>query len=319
MTGVRAPLVAGVGGGVGTTTVAAGLHGRDGGRARVDEADVLVCRDTLESLDRAAAVLDRAGPDPRPVLTVTLDGARLPRGPLRDRVLLLEEETSGVLLLPRVRHWRTLPDPLAEAAALLVEPAEQLPRALRPYAAALRELAVAVAESGRLRRGGTSAGGGQVRGTSPGTARPPDPPAPPGPVRGAASPHRPRIGARPPLMQPGPTAAAPAAGGHTPDHHPAGGHAAGAHPAGGPMAGAPPTGGSPTAGSSTHEPPTRRVSVSGPATGGPPTGGSPQRGVRIVAVSPRGGPVATAPVRSPRAGATSGWPAAPAEWTERAG
>jgi hypothetical protein len=148
-------VVAGVGGGVGTTTVAAGLRGHDSGRVsgrRPDGSpDILVCRGTIDSLRRAAAVLDEAGTETPPVLAVTLAG-RVPRGPLRARLELLEADTAALVLLPHVRRWCTLADPLAEAAQLLVEPVAQLPRPLRAYAAALRELVAAVAASGRLAR-----------------------------------------------------------------------------------------------------------------------------------------------------------------------
>ena len=154
MSAMRAPVVAGVGGGVGTTTVAVGLRGHDSGRVsghRPDgPLDILVCRGTLDSVRRAAAVLDEAGPEP-PVLAVTLAG-RVPRGPLRARLELLEPDAAALVLLPHVRRWGTLTDPLAEAAQLLVEPVAQLPRPLRAYAAALRELVAAVAASGRLAR-----------------------------------------------------------------------------------------------------------------------------------------------------------------------
>ena len=59
--GMRVPVVAGVGGGVGTTTVAVGLRGHDGGRVAGRRPDILVCRDTLDSVQRAAAALDPAG------------------------------------------------------------------------------------------------------------------------------------------------------------------------------------------------------------------------------------------------------------------
>jgi hypothetical protein len=149
VSGLRAPVVAGVGGGVGTTTLAVGLRGHDGARERVDTADILACRGTLDSLARAAEALDHAGPGPRPVLAVTLDGARA-RGALRARLELLGAGSDAVVLLPHVRRWRTLADPVAEVASLLREPIDRLPRPLRAYAAALRELAGAVATSGRL-------------------------------------------------------------------------------------------------------------------------------------------------------------------------
>jgi hypothetical protein len=146
---MRVPVVGGVGGGVGTTTVAVGLRGHDAGRVRAARPDILVCRATLDSLRRAAAVLDPACPAPPPVLAVTLT-ARTPHRPLRAQLDLLDAEAAGLVLLPHVPRWCTLVDPLAEAAQLLVEPATRLPRPLRAYAAALRELVAAVAASGRL-------------------------------------------------------------------------------------------------------------------------------------------------------------------------
>ena len=165
MTGLRAPVVAGVGGGVGTTALAVALRGIDGGRERVDTADILACRGTPDSLARAADALQHAGPGPRPVLAVTLDGGRA-RGVLRARLELLGSDTA-VVLLPHVRRWRTLADPVADLSSLLREPVDRLPRPLRAYAAALRELAGAVATSGRLHTRAPSAvraGGPRVAG-----------------------------------------------------------------------------------------------------------------------------------------------------------
>jgi hypothetical protein len=178
VTGMRAPVVGGVGGGVGTTTLALALRGRDGGNTGV--ADVLVCRATVDSLRRAAAVLERAGPAPRPVLAVTLDGARLPRGPVRARLRTLEPQASAVVLLPHVRMWRTADEPSTQAVTLLVEPVERVPWALQAYATAVHDLAAAVVACGRLQ-----------------TERPRPDAAPGHPVRGAGAgvgdaPRRPR-------------------------------------------------------------------------------------------------------------------------------
>jgi hypothetical protein len=150
VTAMRAPVVAGVGGGVGTTTVAAALRGHDAGPLTAGWPDILVCRGTLDSLRRAAAVLQNADPDAFPVLAVTLDAARAARRPIRAHLELLEPDLGALVVLPYVRRWPTLPDPVAEAAHLLEEPADRLPRPLRGYAAALRELVEAVTASGRL-------------------------------------------------------------------------------------------------------------------------------------------------------------------------
>lgn len=151
MTAMRAPVVAGVGGGVGTTTVAAALRGHDAGRVTVGWwPDILVCRGTLDSLRRAAAVLETADPEAFPVLAVTLDAVRSARRPIRAHLERLEPDLGALVVLPYIRRWATLADPLAEAAHLLSEPADRLPRPLRAYAAVLRELVEAVTESGRL-------------------------------------------------------------------------------------------------------------------------------------------------------------------------
>ena len=151
VTAMRAPVVAGVGGGVGTTTVAAALRGHDAGRVTAGWwPDILVCRGTLDSLRRAAAILETADPEAFPVLAVTLDAARAARRPIRAHLERLEPDLGALVVLPYVRRWATLLDPVAEAAHLLAEPADRLPRPLRMHAAALRELVEAVTASGRL-------------------------------------------------------------------------------------------------------------------------------------------------------------------------
>ncbi|WP_214368067.1 hypothetical protein [Pseudonocardia sp. H11422] len=152
MTGLRAPVVAGVAGGVGTTTVAVALRGHDAGRAVDTRVDVVVCRCTGDSLRRAARVADRFGHGSRPVLAVTADGAVPTRGPLHARLRMIEPQFAAVVVLPRVGRWRELTDPLAEAAGLLAQPVDGLPRPLRSYVTALRRLATSIAATGRLRQ-----------------------------------------------------------------------------------------------------------------------------------------------------------------------
>jgi hypothetical protein len=147
---MRRPVVAGVGGGVGTTTLAVALRGRDGGREALGRADILACRGTADSLARVADALDRPWPGARPVVAVTLGPRRLDRGPFRARLDLLDRAAEAVVLLPHVARWQTLADPLADAVGLLADPSERRSRSLRAYAAALHELAAAVVASGRL-------------------------------------------------------------------------------------------------------------------------------------------------------------------------
>lgn len=148
----RVPVVAGVGGGVGTTTVAAALHARDAGVCAGTAVDVLVCRATGESLRRAAALV-RALPGRAPVLAVTADLAVPGRGPVAARLRMVAADVAAVVVLPPVRRWRALADPVVEAATLLGCAPGGMPRPLRAYAAALRDLARAVAEDGRLADG----------------------------------------------------------------------------------------------------------------------------------------------------------------------
>lgn len=148
MSALRAPVVAGVAGGVGTSTVAAALRGRDAERD-VERADIVVCHLTGDSLRKVARLAETLPAGARPVLAVTAaPGAA--RGPLAVRLRLLEPRFAGVVVLPHVGAWRELADPLAEAAVVLGKPAERLSRPLRGYADGLRALAAAVAASGRL-------------------------------------------------------------------------------------------------------------------------------------------------------------------------
>lgn len=145
---MRTPVIAGTAGGVGTTTLAAALHAHDAGRSIGPHVDVLVCRGTADSLRRAEELL-RTLDDLCPVLAVTADSLGIHRR-LQGRLQTVQQLAASVVVLPPVTRWRTLADPIAEAASLLGQPPEMLPRALRGYADALRALAAAVIASGRL-------------------------------------------------------------------------------------------------------------------------------------------------------------------------
>ncbi|WP_433505663.1 hypothetical protein ACQP04_03670 [Pseudonocardia halophobica] len=150
MTGFRPPSVAGVSGGVGATTLALALHGQDCGTGAGIEADIVVCRSSAESLDRAVRIADLFDPTAvPPVLAVTVDGAER-RHP--ERLDELGPGWAAVVLVPHVGRWRGIVDPYREAAGLLGTPRDRLPRALRPYLDAVTRLARAVADSGRLGR-----------------------------------------------------------------------------------------------------------------------------------------------------------------------
>lgn len=140
------PSVAGVAGGVGATTVATAIGATDCGVFTGRAVDVLVCRATGDSLVRAAraAQLVIADGHGRPVLAVTAADTAGPSRPMTARLRLLEPHAAAVVVLPHVRRWRELAVPLDEVRSLLTRPLTELPRPLRRYAAALRELAQAV-------------------------------------------------------------------------------------------------------------------------------------------------------------------------------
>lgn len=146
MSRLRVPLVAGAGPGAGTTTVAAALHARDGGPCE-GAADVLVCGSDAQSLRRVATF---AVASPPPLLAIVLaPGTTVPP---RGRLRALDMRFGATVLLPDVGRWRGRTDAAGEAAAVLGQPAEHLPRELRAYAAALRLLTSALLRAGQLER-----------------------------------------------------------------------------------------------------------------------------------------------------------------------
>ena len=151
---IRAPWVAGVGGGVGTSTVAAAVGGRDRGVFTGRGVDVLVCRSTGESLIRATraapcVAADGLGP---PVLAVSHDARTGLSRPTAARLRLVEPHAAAVVLLPFVPRWREVASPLDEARDLLTRSPTGLPRPLREYAAAIGRLAAAITASPRFHR-----------------------------------------------------------------------------------------------------------------------------------------------------------------------
>ena len=139
----RAPSVAGVAGGVGTTTIARALAGVDRGVFTGRPVDVLVCRATADSLVRAAraAYLISSQQHRRPVLAVNTADPAGPSRPSVARMRLLEPHTAGVVVLPYVRRWRDLATPLQDVTGLLARPVTELPRPLRRFATAVHALA----------------------------------------------------------------------------------------------------------------------------------------------------------------------------------
>ena len=134
---MRAPIVTGVAGGVGTRTVAFALGVSARAPGRHCPCDVLVCRPTLHSVGLAerhlSAVTDR------PVLAVTGDSAGIPR-PVRAKLRMIEAYTETVVHLPHVPRWRELTNPYAEASQLTWQDTAEVAKHLRAYQAALRRL-----------------------------------------------------------------------------------------------------------------------------------------------------------------------------------
>lgn len=136
------PTVAGVAGGVGTSTVATAIGAFDRGLFTGRGVDVLVCRATGDSLIRAGRAaqlcIDESGHPP--VLAVTAIGGSGPSRPVTARLRLVEPHACAVVVLPYVKRWRELAAPLDDVRGLLAVTPAELPRPLRSYAAALREL-----------------------------------------------------------------------------------------------------------------------------------------------------------------------------------
>lgn len=134
--------VAGVAGGVGTSTLAAAMGARDRGVFVGRAVDVLVCRATGDSLIRAghAAQLITQTTGRKPIVAVTAADASGPSRPVTARLRLLEPHTSAVVVLPFIRRWRDVTAPLEEARALFAVPRTDLPRPLRRYAVAVQSL-----------------------------------------------------------------------------------------------------------------------------------------------------------------------------------
>ncbi len=134
--------VAGVSGGVGTTTLAAAIDGVDRGVFVGRPVDVLVCRGTAESLQRAgrAAQLQTDATGRSPLLAVTTtDGHGMSRA-VSARLRLTSAYTSNVVTVPWVRRWQESTTHLQDARSVLGAGPGELPRALRSYARAVGDI-----------------------------------------------------------------------------------------------------------------------------------------------------------------------------------
>lgn len=124
------PRVAGVSGGVGTSTLAFALGGCDLGVFAGRPADVVVCRGTVASVLMAGRVAALCA---RPVVAVVAVNIAKPGQPLTSRLALLEPHTAAVVLVPHVQQWRDVVDPLTELRRDLSAPVDGLPRTVRRF------------------------------------------------------------------------------------------------------------------------------------------------------------------------------------------
>ena len=220
------PWVAGVGGGVGTSTIAAALEAVDAGRYRLGQpVHVLVCRMTEGSLHRAQVALARA--PFRPVLAVVADkpGARLSRT-MRSQLLMCEGYRAGVVTVPVVATWRDvrgLSDPRSAVTPVSQHRASTTrpPRPERGFVAAMQQLyqhVLIVLGDLDQQRVMADVAAAQRRPAAPSAAPPPrrpaDPAGPRPPVPPAVSAQAATIAAaalQPPTAQPRPSRGAPGA------------------------------------------------------------------------------------------------------------
>lgn len=133
------PLVAGVGGGVGTTTLAIALQAIDCGIYRGGTGvDVLVARSTLYSL-RCAQEAIAATPEP-PILAVVADGSRSGLTNLATaRLRMTEAHVAATVMVPFVHDWPDMDNPHEDAAEVLAV-MNPVPKSLRGFAGALHQL-----------------------------------------------------------------------------------------------------------------------------------------------------------------------------------
>lgn len=112
------PQVAGVAGGVGTSTIATALRADDCGIYRGGApVDVMVCRSTLYSVGCAQRAIN-ATPRP-PVLAVVSDTPAGVGPNTRSRLRMTEPHVQGIVVVPFVSEWRETDAPYEQARDVL--------------------------------------------------------------------------------------------------------------------------------------------------------------------------------------------------------
>jgi hypothetical protein len=132
------PLIAGVAGGVGATTLARAVYGIDCGIYPGGVVvDVLVARSTMYSLGCAQRAI-AAAPE-RPILAVVADQPRTRlSSTARARLRMTEPHVMATIMIPYVPGWSASDDP--HKAAEQVLRATELPKPERAFVAALHDL-----------------------------------------------------------------------------------------------------------------------------------------------------------------------------------
>lgn len=131
------PRIAGVAGGVGTSTLAAALRARDCGIYRGGAVvDVLVARSSMYSLGCAQRAI-AATPAP-PVLAVVAEIPGSFPGVVKTRLRMTEPHVAAIVMLPFVLDWPELDSPHHDATQLLLSVPTS--RSARAFVVALHEL-----------------------------------------------------------------------------------------------------------------------------------------------------------------------------------
>lgn len=137
---MQQPLVAGVAGGVGTTTLAMALRSRDCGVYQAGApVDVLVTRATMSSLGCAQRALTTTPSPPVLAVVAAVPGSAVSR-PVRARLRMTEAHIGALVLVPFVPEWMDCIEPHREASGRLNAPTPATSRPLRGFDAALHEL-----------------------------------------------------------------------------------------------------------------------------------------------------------------------------------
>lgn len=132
------PFIAGVGGGVGTTTLAAALAALDREIYRAGTpVDLLVARATMYSLGCAQRAIAVTPAPPLLAVVAAGPGTSLP-GVVKTRLRMTEPHLVGVVYVPYVVEWDARDDPHFDAAAAVRT--DQRSKPMRAFAAAVQEL-----------------------------------------------------------------------------------------------------------------------------------------------------------------------------------